>query len=345
MVPWRVIDRLRRRAVRALLAAPTPALRALAGGTVVRDGLTLDPQVAAMAAIARRLGLDRLEERTIDAARAYSEDSVGLLDADLRAMAQVIDTSAPGPAGLIPVRVYRPRAATAAMILYFHGGGGVIGSIDGHDAVCRLLADETRCVVASVGYRLAPEHPHPAALDDALAAWRWARAKAPELGVDPARIALAGDSMGGFLAACVERRDRSAPRPAAVALIYPLLDLTMSSPSIETFADGFLLTRALMLWFRSRYCPDPVVQRAASPQFWDDLAGAAPTFVITAGFDPLRDEGRRWADRLARAGGRVVHREHASLVHGFISMTGAIRAARAAVDELCADLRGELAGF
>lgn len=345
MVPCRVIDRLRRGAVRGLLAAPTPVPRALAGGRIERDGLTLDPQLAAMLAVARRLGIDRIDDRTVAEARAISLANIGLLDADLRSMAQVIDTSAPGPGGAIPVRVYRPRAATAAMILYFHGGGGVIGSIEGHDAVCRLLADETRCVVASVDYRLAPEHPHPAAVDDALAAWRWARTEARVLGVDPTRIGLAGDSMGGYLAAMVERRDRSAPRPAAVALVYPLLDHTMSSPSVETFADGFLLTRALMRWFRSSYCPDPATQRAASPHFWDDVAGAPPTFVITAGFDPLRDEGRRWAARLAGAGARAVLREHPSLVHGFISMTGAVRAARAAVLALCADLRGELAGF
>jgi acetyl esterase len=339
MIPWRVIDRLRRGAVRALLAAPTPVLRAIAGGRVTRDGLTLDPQIAAALAVARRLGLDRLEERPLADARTFSEEGMGSLDADPRAMAHVIDSHAPGPAGPIPIRLYRPRGGTPATIVFFHGGGGVIGTLDGYDAICRLIADETHATLASVSYRLAPEHPHPAAVDDAIAAWRWARRTAD----DPARLALAGDSMGGYLAAMVERRDRSAPRPRAVALIYPLLDHTMSSPSIDTFADGFLLTRPLIHWFRGHYCPDPAARKRDSPLFFDEVADAAPTWIVTAGFDPLRDEGRRYAERLTAAGARVVLREHESLVHGFLSMSGAVRAARAAVLALCADLRAALA--
>jgi acetyl esterase len=267
---------------------------------------------------------------------------LGVFDLAPRPMAQVIDAHAPGPDGPVPVRVYRPHGASPALIVFFHGGGGVIGSVADLDAFTRLVADETRCVVASVSYRLAPEARHPAAVDDAIAAWRWARDAAPRLGVDPARIALAGDSMGGFLAATVERRDRTAPRPAALGLIYPLVDLTMSMPSLDTFADGFLLTRALVRWFLAHYCPEPAARRAASPLFLDDVHGVPPTIVVTAGFDPLRDEGRAWAARLAAAGARVTHREHPTLVHGFISLCGAVRAARDATLELCADLRDAL---
>jgi acetyl esterase/lipase len=341
-----VLDRLRRTAVRVALAAPRPLLAALAGGPVRRDGLTLDPQVAAALAAARAAGIRSLEELgDVATARDQAERVLGAFDAAPRPMARVTDTAAPGPGGPIPVRVYRPRGAAPALIVFFHGGGGVIGTLDGYDPVCRLLADLTGCQLASVAYRLAPEHVHPAAVDDARAAWRWAGAAAPELGVDPTRLALAGDSFGGFLSATVERTEREpgAPRPRAVALIYPLLDLTLSSPSIETFADGFVLTRPLMAWFRDLYCPDPGAWRAASPRFWDDLAGAPTTIVSTAGFDPLRDEGRRWADRLAGAGAHVIHRPADTLVHGFLEMTGAIREARARVAELAADLRAELA--
>jgi acetyl esterase len=334
--------RLDRAAARALLAAPAPVLRALAGGEVRRDGLVLDPQVAAALAVAHRLGAPRPEDLPVPEARAYASRLLGVFDVAPRPMARVIDTHASGPDGPVPVRVYHPRGAAPAAIVWFHGGGGVIGSIDDHDAVARLLADETRCTVASVGYRLAPEAPHPAAIDDAIAAWRWARDAAPRLGVDPARIALAGDSMGGFLAATVERRDRTTPRPAALGLLYPLVDLTMSMPSLDTFADGFLLTRALVRWFMSYYCPDPAARRAASPLFLDDVHGVPPTIIVTAGFDPLRDEGRAWAARLAGAGARVTHREHPTLVHGFLSLGGAVGAALDATLELCADLRDAL---
>jgi acetyl esterase len=332
-----VISRIERAAVRAVLSAPSPILRALAGGRIRRDGQVLDQQLAALLAVSRRLGVDRIAGRPPAEARAHAARAGALLDCDPRPMAQVIDTHAPGPAGAIPVRVYRPRAATGAMIVYFHGGGGVIGSIAAYDPLCRFIADETRAVVASVEYRLAPEHPHPAAVDDAVAAFRWARGAAVSLGVAPDRIALAGDSMGGYLSAMVERRERSAPRPAALLLIYPLVDLTLSSPSIDTFADGFLLTRELMHWFRGLYCPDPAAQRAGSPLLLPeaDVQNVAPTIVATAGFDPLRDEGRAWAARLR---GAASLREHPSLIHGFATMTGAVRAAQSAMLGLCAEL-------
>ena len=337
-----MLKRIERAAARALLSTPAPVLRALAGGSVTRDGLVLDPQIAAMLSIAHRLGAPEPQDLPVDRARAYASRMLGVFEPAPRPMAQVIDAHAPGPDGPVPVRIYRPHGASPALIVYFHGGGGVIGSVDDLDPFVRLLADETRCVVASVEYRLAPEAPHPAAIDDALAAWRWARDAAPRLGADPARLALAGDSMGGFLAATVERRDRTAPRPAALALIYPLVDLTMSMPSIDTFAEGFLLTRAMIRWFLGHYCPDVSVRRAVSPLFTGDVHGVPPTIVVTAGFDPLRDEGRAWAARLADAGARVTSREHASLVHGFVSLTGAVDAAHDAVLELCADLRDAL---
>lgn len=339
MLPSDVLDRLRRVAAHALLSAPTPLFAAVVP-KVERDGRTLDPQFAAALAGAALLHIPGPHELgSIRAGRAHAARTFEVFDAAPRAMAQVIDTSAAGPGGPIPIRIYRPRGAAPALILYFHGGGGVIGSVASYDATVRLLADQTRCVIASVGYRLGPEHPHPAAIDDALAAWTWAQAQARALEVAPDRLGVAGDSFGGFLAAILALR---APRkPRHLALIYPAVDLTHSMPSHATFADGFLLTRAMIDWFTSNYCPDPAQQRAASPLFAPDLAGAPPTTVITAGFDPLRDEGLAWAERLRAAGGQVTYRCHDELVHGFVQMTS-FRAAAAAVDELCADLRAGL---
>ena len=328
-----MIQHVERAAVRAILAAPRPILRAMAGGRVERDGQVLDEQLAALLAVSRRLGIDRIDGRPVDEARAHAARAGWLLECDPRPMAQVIDTRA----GAIPIRVYRPRNASGALVVYFHGGGGVIGSIAAYDPTCRLIADETRAVVASIEYRLAPEHPHPAGVDDAVAAFRWARDHAADFGARADRIALAGDSQGGYLSMMVERRERSAPRPAALLLLYPLIDLTMRSPSIDLFADGFLLTRALMHWFRGSYCPDPAAQVAASPILHDDVRDVASTVVATAGFDPLRDEGRAWATRTG-----ATLREHPSLIHGFATMTGAVRAARDAMNALCAELAAML---
>jgi acetyl esterase len=318
----------------------------LYGGPVELDGQRLDPDVHAALAAGRRAGTRRLEDLPVGEARAYAARMLGAFDAAPRPMARVIETSAPGPAGPIPIHVYEPHRARPAMIVFFHGGGGVIGSLASYDVVCRLVADRTRARVAAVAYRLAPEAPHPAAIDDAVAAWRWAGARAADLGVDRARIGVAGDSFGGYLAAWVERRaraERLGP-PAVVGLVYPLVDLTLSSPSIDTFADGFLLTRSLMMYFRGHYLPDAAARPAASPIFFADadLAGAAPAVVVTAGFDPLRDEGRAYADRLAAAGARVRYRCETDQIHGFLGMTGAFRRADAAARRLCDDLAAEL---
>jgi acetyl esterase len=315
----------------------------LYGGPVEVEGQRLDPEVHAGLVGARVARLPRLEDMLPPAARAYASRTLGAFDCAPRPMARVIDAFAPGERP-IPVRIYQPHDAAPAMLLWFHGGGGVIGSIQDHDAIARMIAHRTGCVVASVGYRLGPEDPHPAAIDDAVAAWRWACGKAPELGVDVKRIGVGGDSFGGLLAAWVERRarDENLPRPAVVGLVYPLLDLTMSSPSVDTFADGFLLTRSLMHWFREGYAPDPAVRRDASPIFLPRVAGASPTVIVTAGFDPLRDEGRAWADRLELGGAHVVYRCETDLVHGFLATTGAFRRCDAAAARLCEDLGAEL---
>jgi acetyl esterase len=347
MLGWRVsvaerAGRVGRAALRAALRAPTPLLVALSGGLVRRDGRTLDPQLAAAITTAHRLGIRSIEGMTAPAARAHVARSLGAFDAAPRPMDSVLDTSAPAPHGPVPIRLYRPRRSEGGLIVYFHGGGGVLGSIEAADPLARLIADETRCQLASVEYRLAPEFRHPAGIDDAEAAWRHLAAIAPELGIDRSRLVLLGDSMGGFLCSHVERRTRTGPRPALVALLYPLADLTFSHPSFQTLGDGFVLTAPVIRWFADHYLPDRSARRAASPVFFDDLAGAPPTLIVTAGFDPLRDEGEHLAERLRQAGARVTYRCHDDLIHGFAGMTGAIDSARAATLRLTADIRAAL---
>jgi len=292
----------------------------------------LDPQVAAALAFQRLARMPALELMEPAAARRYAESGMSPLDVDREVMDEVIDTHA----AEVPVRIYVPPRVTGAWIVYFHGGGGVIGSIEGSDAVTRYLAAHTGATVASVGYRLGPEYKHPIAIDDAFAAYRALLARVPSA----ARVGVAGDSFGGFLAAHVDRRARQAKvRPPDVqALIYPIVDLTLRSPSIARYADGYLLTSAMMHWFRDNYLRSVADAELGSPWFWPDVAASAPALIVTAAFDPLVDEGDGWADRLRAAGVPVRHRREPGLVHGFLSLAGAVDAARAATDRICADL-------
>jgi acetyl esterase len=293
----------------------------------------LDRQVAAALEFQRLSRLPALDSMDPPRARRFAETGMAALELDPEPMAEVVDTVV---AGTIPVRMFVPPDAGANWIIYLHGGGGVIGSIRASEPITRYLAVRTRCTVASVGYRLGPEDKHPAAIDDAFAAWQVLVSRVPR----GASVAVAGDSFGGFLSAHVERRARqhAVRAPDLQVLIYPLLDLTLRSPSIERHAAGYLLTRSMMHWFRNHYLHDHDDREAGSPWFWTDLAGSAPAIVATAGYDPLVDEGDAWAHRLHEAGATVRHRPYPSLVHGFLSLAGAVRAARLATDELCADI-------
>jgi len=320
-----------RGAARAALAGPVARLL----GWRRQRGVDreLDPQVAAVLELQRLLRLPAVDAMEPGPARRFVEDGLSPLDVDPIPMAEVVDTTVPGHGGAIPVRIYTPHGAGPHWIVYLHGGGGVIGSIRAAEPVTRLLAAQTGCTVASVGYRLGPEHRHPAAIEDACAAWN---VIADRVGRS-ARVAVAGDSFGGFLSTHVERA--VIRHPDLQVLIYPIVDMTLTSPSIDRHADGYLLTRSLIHWFRDHYLHADDDRRAISPQFWPDLRGAAPAIVVTAGYDPLVDEGDAYAARLRDAGVAVRHRRHPSLVHGFLSLAGAVRAARAAADELCADIR------
>jgi len=302
-----------------------------------------------LASLARDDSASAYGKLTPQQARARIRAGAAAAAGPEQAQPTVTDLAIPGPAGTLPARFYEPPGMgleDRPLIVYFHGGGWTIGDLDTCDSVCRFLALNTPATVLSVGYRLAPEHPFPAAVDDALAAFRWAAVDNVRLGVDPGRIAVAGDSAGGNLAAAVSllARDGDGPAPAMQALIYPVTDAVGGQRSRDEFAEGFLLTKADMDWFERHYLPpgadhaDPRVSILRAV----DLSGLPPAYVTTAGFDPLRDEGESYAARMRDAGVQVTLRRHSGLIHGFANMTAVSDAARAAMLELTAAIRSHL---
>jgi acetyl esterase len=259
-------------------------------------------------------------------------------------LASVEDRKIPGPAGAIAVRIYQPDGAGVKPVLvYLHGGGWVIGTLDSYDATCRELAQGAGCVVVAVDYRLAPEHRYPAAPEDCYAALRWVAANAASLGADARRLAVGGDSAGGNLSAVVSQmaRDKGGPAIRFQLLIYPVTDADFTRRSYVDNAEGYLLTTASMRWFWDHYLPDPG-QRAepyASPLRAADLSGLPPAWVCTAEFDPLRDEGEADAKRLQQAGVSTTLTRFDGLIHGFISMGLVAPRAQAAIDEAVAALK------
>ena len=312
-------------ALRAVLALPPPAIRRLVGPPVQVDGRTLDPAVQLLLHLeARALPLAG-DRRDVARRREVLRRSAGWAMPRLRGV-HAVDRTIPGSDGPLDVRVYRSLAARAEppAVVFLHGGGFVTGDLDSHDGTCRLLAHETGAVVVSVAYRLAPEHPFPAAPRDALAAFRWVHANPRELATRPGAVAVAGDSAGGNLAAvtCVAARDDGGPAPIAQGLIYPATDLRGGTRSMRLFADGYFLSSADIEWFLAQYLPDQALRSSpqVSPLLAADLSGLPPAHVWTGGFDPLRDEGRAYADRLAAAGVPVRYRCLDDQVHGFLGM-------------------------
>jgi acetyl esterase len=288
----------------------------------------------------------QLHELPVDQARIFF-DSMQLPRPDVE-VAHIEDRRVPGPGGEIPVRVYRPeKGSTLPALVYFHGGGWVIGSIETHDGSCRDLANRIGCVVVSVDYRLAPEHRYPAAADDCYAATKWVSEHAAELGVDPERIAIGGDSAGGNLAAVVAlmARDRGAPALRHQLLVYPVTDADFSRSSYRENAEGYLLTTKAMEWFWGHYVPDTDQRRDAyaAPLHAADLSGLPPAFVLTAEYDPLRDEGEALAGRLEKAGVPTRLTRYDGAIHGFFAMGLLAEVARRAVDEAVAEVRQALA--
>jgi acetyl esterase len=257
-------------------------------------------------------------------ARALMRSSHSVMANDIAV--PIRDFTIPGPDGPLRTRHYRPAVDGAApLLVYFHGGGFVVGDIESHDGLCRMICQDAAIHVLSVDYRLAPEHKAPAAVDDCVAAYRWARAHAAELGANPFRIGVGGDSAGGNLAALVAlcSRDEGIPQPVLQVLLYPVLDLSEETRSRKLFSDGFFLSRQDRDWFTDMYLGGSTVAAddgRISPLKAADLSGLAPALVLTAGFDPLRDEGNEYAAALRSAGVAVDHRQFDALTHGFASI-------------------------
>lgn len=262
-------------------------------------------------------------------------------------VAKVEDREIPGPAGSIPVRIYTPERARG-LLVYFHGGGWVIGSLETHDGPIRSLANAAGCIIVSVDYRLAPEHAHPAAAEDCFAATRWAAANARTLGADPGLVAVGGDSAGGNLAAVTAllARERGGPRLCFQLLVYPVTDHDFGRPSYRENGEGYFLQRQDMEWFWNHYVPSASERSAftASPLRAADLSGLPPAHVITAEFDPLRDEGEAYAERLRTAGVPVSAIRYDGQIHGFFSMAAVIPRGLEALLEAGAQLRAAFGG-
>ena len=296
--------------------------------------MPLESATAAILAHIAAEGAPQLYEMAITESRSmYREMQPDLPEIMVHS---VEDLMIDGPAGAIPVRIYRPSAAPAPVHVHFHGGGWVIGDLDTHDRDCREICVGADCIVVAVDYRLAPEHIFPAAPEDCYASLCWATANLDSLGASRGPVSVGGDSAGGNLAAAVAlmARDRNGPAIAMQLLIYPVTDATMESASYRDNADGYLLSRTMMSWFWDHYCPDLALRAdpLASPITAEDLSGLPPALVMTAEFDPLRDEGEAYAERLIAAGVEVEVRRFDGLVHGFFSQAGMIEAAREGVD-------------
>ncbi len=287
----------------------------------------LHPDCITLLEMARRAGRPRIETLEPPAARAQYLAGKPSLQAEPPPIGAVRDIAGPGFA----MRLYRPLDAEGALpcLVFAHGGGWVIGDLDSHDNLARMLCHQARCAVLAVDYRLAPEHPFPAAVDDMAAAVRFAQEHAAALGIDATRLAVGGDSAGGNLAAvaAIMARDGALPPLRHQSLLYPCTEMAATHPSCSRFTEGLPLVASTMHWFRNHYAPHPAMWEdwRASPLRAASLAGTAPAFVLTVGHDPLCDEGIAYARRLEREGVRVAHLHAADLLHGALTMTAVIR--------------------
>lgn len=310
----------------------------------------LHPQARTLLDLIEKSGLPATHTLSPAEARRYYRDRRAYTQPAPPAVASARDASVAAPGGAIPVRVYRPIAGAASAVLpalvYYHGGGWTIGDLDTHDTLCRQLANGAGICVVAVDYRMGPEHRFPAAVEDSLAAAYWVRREAAALGVDPARLAVGGDSAGGNLAAVVALAARDAgDLPLKFQLlIYPATDARRGQASHTANGSGYLLTRETMDYFYGHYLDDPRAAHdwRASPLLADDLARLPPALVITAGYDPLRDEGLEYAARLTEAGNAASHLCFERQIHGFITMGRVLDEANTAVMLCAAALRQAL---
>ena len=315
----------------------------------------LHPHAQALLKLIEERGIPPTHTLSPKEARAFYRDRRTLTQPDPPPVGEVRDLQATGPHGPIPLRLYRPMTAAGTsasspkplpVLVYFHGGGWVIGDLDTHDTLCRELANGSGAAVVAVDYRMGPEDRFPAAFDDCLAATHWVQTNAAELRLDPARMAVGGDSAGGNLAAVVAIAARAAgDLPVAFQLlIYPATDMRRSAPSHTTNGEGYLLTRDTITYFHDHYITDAThdLDWRASPLLHADLANLPPALVLTAGYDPLRDEGLAYAEALTQAGNRASYVYFERQIHGFITMGRVLDEANAGVALCAAELRRAL---
>jgi acetyl esterase len=310
--------------------------------------VTLDPDAAAVFKAFQEAGRPAYETLTAPEAREFYLQARFVSNPEPPVLQSVEPLAIPAPHGSIPARVYTPKNlrknnGLAPVLVFFHGGGWVIGNLDSHDVVCRKLADEGQLVVISVDYRLAPEHKFPAAVDDAIAATKWIADNSRRLGLDASRLTVGGDSAGGNLAAVVAiaARDGNGPAIAGQVLIYPATDFAMTHPSHSEPETSILLTHSVIRWFRDHYLNGSadVHDWRASPARAKTLVGLPPAYVLTAGADPLRDEGNEYAHRLKEAGVPVAYRHFPGQFHGFFTMGKLLQQANIAAGEIGGWLR------
>src|ERR1700754_146279 len=311
--------------------------------------VTLDPDAAAVFKAFQEAGRPPYETVSPTEARELYLNGRVVSNPEPPELASVEPLAIPSPAGAIPARIYMPMKlrqtnGRAPCLVFFHGGGWVIGDLDSHDVVCRKLADEGQLIVIAIDYRLAPEHKFPAAVDDAIAATEWIAANAEKLGIDAARLTVGGDSAGGNLAAVVaiSARDGNGPRIAGQVLIYPATDFAMTHPSHGEPETSVLLTHSVIRWFRDHYLNGAadIDDWRASPARARTMAGLPPAYVLTAGADPLRDEGDEYARRLKQAGVPVAYKHFPGQFHGFFTMGKLLQQDNVAVGEIGAWLKG-----
>jgi len=323
------------------------ALRLLDGHRIKMGDRTMDPKAQIVGEFVKSIRVPGYYP-PLPELRQQLRVMVSLMDEPAPALARIEDIRIPGPAGEIPARVYSASAATTPLpaVVYFHGGGWVQGDLETHHGLCARLAKHAGVLVVAVDYRLAPEHKFPAAVDDCLAAYRWARAKGRDVGADPARVAVAGDSAGGNLSATVSQLAESegSPVPTCQVLIYPAVDFSLDTASHREMVEGHVIPRERVVWYMQQYLRNDAdkTDLRASPLRASSLKGQPPALIVTAGFDPLRDEGRAYGDRLREAGVDVVYREYPGQIHAFVSLTKAIPQGMAATLEVAEYLRRRL---